>query len=279
MSAWIGWFAIAQASPALWHVQSGASELYLFGSFHALPRGTTWRSPAVDAALARADQIVLESDVAPDTAEEIQALAAAATLPDGGRWDTSLDEDRRERLFERLVDLGLTPGVLVHMRPWIVSATVSEPLLTEAGFHSGFGVEMQLIALARERSVPMGALETVDSVAAIFEHIPLTTQVAWIEEAARGARRSVAGTRRLMRWWEAGNVDAIGRVLEREKGASAEFSTLLLDRRNEAWMAPIGALLEAPGVHFVAVGAAHLAGEGSVVRLLEAEGYTVERVQ
>jgi len=51
----------------------------------------------------------------------------------------------------------------------------------------------------------------------------------------------------------------------------------LLDGRNLAWMKPIEALL-AEGDAFIAVGAAHLRGPGSVIALLVRRGYAVTRV-
>ncbi len=63
----------------------------------------------------------------------------------------------------------------------------------------------------------------------------------------------------------------------RNAGFSGEA---LLTRRNAAWAAEINRILVAEtGVFLMAVGAAHLAGEDSVQRQLEAPGPVAERVR
>jgi uncharacterized protein YbaP (TraB family) len=52
----------------------------------------------------------------------------------------------------------------------------------------------------------------------------------------------------------------------------------LLTDRNKAWATWIAARLGVPGKVFVAVGAGHLGGPDSVVKLLQAKGLTVERL-
>ncbi len=54
---------------------------------------------------------------------------------------------------------------------------------------------------------------------------------------------------------------------------------LLLDNRNNSWLPEIEAMLKEPKTHLVTVGAAHLAGPMSVIHLLCAKGWKVERVQ
>ncbi|MCG8505796.1 MAG: TraB/GumN family protein, partial [Sphingomonadales bacterium] len=46
---------------------------------------------------------------------------------------------------------------------------------------------------------------------------------------------------------------------------------------NRRWVPRIEALLATPGVHFVAVGAGHLVGPDSVIKMLAARGIAAER--
>ena len=52
---------------------------------------------------------------------------------------------------------------------------------------------------------------------------------------------------------------------------------VLLVNRNADWAGQIETLLEGSGTLFIAVGAAHLAGEDSVQSMLRARGINVER--
>ena len=69
------------------------------------------------------------------------------------------------------------------------------------------------------------------------------------------------------------------------QGASVAFvdiaaaeSEALVARRNTRWADWVEARMAQPGTVFVAVGAGHLAGKGSVQALLGEKGLTVERV-
>ncbi|WP_303781709.1 TraB/GumN family protein, partial [Sandarakinorhabdus limnophila] len=48
---------------------------------------------------------------------------------------------------------------------------------------------------------------------------------------------------------------------------------------NAAWADWVQAALKKPGRHFMAVGAAHMAGPHSLIALLKARGFKVKRVQ
>ncbi len=95
-----------------------------------------------------------------------------------------------------------------------------------------------------------------------------------------------AKTTELLAAYVAGDGDALVKLsLDREGwGATgrtdAEFDEMyedMLYARNRAWIPAIEAMA-AEGGGFVAVGAAHLVGKGSVVELLEAKGYKVTRI-
>ena len=60
---------------------------------------------------------------------------------------------------------------------------------------------------------------------------------------------------------------------------SPDLADVLLRQRNARWAGWVKARLGQPGTVLVAVGAGHLAGEGSVQSLLKAKGVKVERVQ
>jgi hypothetical protein len=63
------------------------------------------------------------------------------------------------------------------------------------------------------------------------------------------------------------------------RSSSEELYQALLVGRNANWVADVMKTLEGSGVSFLAVGAAHLIGEDSLLAMLAKKGVTIERVQ
>ena len=49
-----------------------------------------------------------------------------------------------------------------------------------------------------------------------------------------------------------------------------------MQNRNQAWVPQVEALMATPATEFVMVGVAHLAGDDSLLDMLESLGYTIE---
>ena len=76
-----------------------------------------------------------------------------------------------------------------------------------------------------------------------------------------------------------GDVDGLARMVAPRNEAEQAAIELLLLQRNRNWMPAIKRLLAENREYLIVVGAAHLAGAGSVLDLLQAAGYTVTRIQ
>jgi uncharacterized protein YbaP (TraB family) len=92
--------------------------------------------------------------------------------------------------------------------------------------------------------------------------------------------KSAEQTNELVAAWEKGDVEKIGKIDNDELALKYpdEYKRIVVDR-NTKWAATIDGLLKDPatGTVFVAVGAAHLAGPDSVLKMLEKDGWKVER--
>ena len=54
---WLGAAGSTAAAPAMWRVSDGDSDVYLFGTLHALKPSLKWRTPLYDEVLARAGTV------------------------------------------------------------------------------------------------------------------------------------------------------------------------------------------------------------------------------
>ena len=76
--------------------------------------------------------------------------------------------------------------------------------------------------------------------------------------------------------WLEGDVAAIDEVVNTEASLSGPFHQALLVSRNTSWVPRIEAMLEQEGNIMIAVGAAHLSGDDSVIKMLRARGHKIK---
>jgi uncharacterized protein len=116
--------AAGRPRPAIWLLADADTKIYLFGTYHLLPRRFQWRSPLFDDIVRRADELVVE--VTQNDARE--NLAAAMTRIQLGKqapiaWRVS--PARRRALTEMVAALGVPTERLDGMQTWGVAMTLA----------------------------------------------------------------------------------------------------------------------------------------------------------
>lgn len=79
--------------------------------------------------------------------------------------------------------------------------------------------------------------------------------------------------------WAKGDPATLAAMMNEAMKASPELVDVLLTKRNERWAKWIDDRLDTPGTVFVAVGAGHLAGKGSVQDFLKARKLKAVRIR
>lgn len=267
----------ALAAPPMWVVRDADSEIVLFGSVHLLPPGLAWRTAALDAALARADDLWLELPVDDASQQKGARLAQQRMLlPRGETLDGQLTPDGRARLRRVAPDLGLSVQQLQPLRPWMAEVTLTVALAQRAGATTGGGVEQTIVRdpnlKARQR-----AFETVEQQVALFADAPAREQAQALEQTLREIEDDPLSYDRLAKAWAASDLAALqAEALDpMQKESPALFKRLVTDR-NRAWTARIVERLAGSGKTVVVVGAGHLIGPQGLPQRLRALGYRVE---
>lgn len=264
--------------PALWVIRDADSTLYLFGTVHMLKPGTAWGSDKVDAAFDSASEVWFEV-TNPDDQSVLVPIIQQHGVSRDGPLSAKLDEAEKARLAQALQGMGMTPAQIDPMRPWFAALMIGVTPLTEAGFDPKLGVELNLRSRALAAGKTVKGLETLDQqlggLAGMSDEgqlVYLRHYLAHYDEAATDFDLAVAG-------WAAGDESAMD-AFARENGRdiSEETHQIFLARRNADWANQIQALLAGSGTAFMAVGAAHLAGDDSVQDLLAEKGIVATRL-
>ncbi len=188
------------------------------------------------------------------TAEEMTALNAAAAAA------------------------GMPAGQIDVLRPWFAGLALSMAPLIKAGYDPQSGVELVLKARAEAAGKPIQGLETIDKQIGILAGMPEADQLSFLRSLLESWEDATVELDRMVGAWASGDVASLEEIaIDEMLSETPELYEALLVRRNTDWANQIETMLEGSGTVFIAVGAAHLAGDDSVQEILGDRGVTVSR--
>lgn len=266
----------AAAEPAIWRIADADSEIWLYGTVHMLPADLAWRGPRFEAAFAEAEELVTEADTRDAASAEIARLALElGALPAGQTLTLSAENQRRlERAARRY---NLDPAPLLRQRAWLTALQLSYAAAVDAGHRPEAGVESVLMPLAQARQMRVSYLETPAQQVRILASLPPADEQRFLSLTLSDVEAGAAALAAMDQAWARGDTETLAALLEpqwREAGPAIHDAVILT--RNRAWADEIARRLNGSGKIFIAVGAAHLVGDGNVIELLRARGIAVE---
>jgi uncharacterized protein YbaP (TraB family) len=266
--------------PALWRVSDPDTNIYLFGTFHLLPPGYRWETPAISDAVAKSGQLYVETlidDKHPEKlAAELGRVGFADNLPPlANRVDPAL----RTQLATAIKASGIPANYFDKMKTWAAAFTLVGTQFRSLGLKGEAGVEPVLRQQFEGAGKPVGQLETNGEQLGFFNTLSLPAQRAFLEGAISEPEKVRGEFADMLASWSRGDVAGIAKSFNADLADSPELKAALLARRNANWTRWIEQRMQQPGTLMVAVGAGHLAGDESVINMLQTQGYTVTRVQ
>ena len=264
------------AHPALWHAACpGSREAYLFGTVHALERPAQWRGPAIDRALTDADLLMVEIASLDDPKGQGAVFARLAKSPAHGPLSARIAADDRPSLLEILAKNGLADTQFDDTETWAAALMIAQAETHE--LDSAYGIDRAILAAADGK--PVEELEGMEGQLRIFDRLPESEQRDLLAAIVRDANGDDKEATDLAQAWRAGDMAAIARETEGGMLADPELRQALFVGRNQRWTQRILAAMARGQRPFVAVGAAHLAGQDGVPAMLAAQGCRVSRTQ
>lgn len=262
----------------LWRVSKpGVAASHVFGTIHiADPRVLLIPDP-VKQALAQAKSYAMEIQFNP--AVEARFFEAAQ-FEDGRRLEPMIGAEAYAQVRTSLRLREVPEEVIARMKPWAALAN----LIVTPEDYDQFTLDQRLYALARARRLPTFGLEGIEEQIAVFDGIPLDTQVALLKHGLAEREHFVGLIEPTIQAWlkrDLALLDAVhARTITRFPQMAEHYRALtrhIVDNRSVV-MAHRLFLPLARGRVFVAIGADHLYGEKGVLRLLQKQGYRVTPV-
>ncbi len=264
-------------APALWVIADADTKIYLFGTIHALPSGIDWFKGSVANAFAASDTLVTEVTGQDDPGMQAMVFKIAA-LPEGASLRGQLPAEQRAAYDKALVQFNIQPAMLDHFEPWYAAMALSTLPMMQQGYSPANGVDGSLAREATARKMPQVGLETVEYQLGLFDGLPADVQQRYLGEVIEQLPNIREQIGAIVNAWKAGDADELAQLMNFAEDDPAFAETMLLGR-NRKWAAWLDERLDQPGTVFVAVGAGHLAGKGSVQERLAARGIGTARVQ
>lgn len=276
------------AQPAIWLLADEDTRIWLFGTNHVLPYDFAWRSPDLDAIIADADALVLESSDQEAIAlfSDMDDLAALMMLEEPVSIFDRVSREHHMPLRALLKYSNISAEDLHSMQTWMVIFTLISGAFenaygdSEDANYVATGVEDQLTALFSEQAKPIGAVERPMEQVDLFRTLPEAEQRALLESLIgdRPPDFDDPGEDILLRAWVAGDVSVLDTQCDGADSFPPRLREILLVQRNANWIEWLVGRLEQPGDLLFAVGACHLAGTASIQVMLEDRGYTIQRI-
>ncbi len=263
--------ALHASDPFLWEAHKDGRTSYLMGTIHSSHPDVSDLPPEVTEALAGSEVFLPELEF---SLLNLGRMVAAAFRFEGTSWRDRVPEAWHDRVIEAARKAGI-PEFLLHT---VAFEMIPFFLAQPPGEDPTRIMDVQLYRQAAAAGARVVALESVEEQMAVFETLDEATLNQLIEEALEESEAGYPSFRRLVETYASGDEEAVLALMrEYQDDLPEPFREALFEDRNRLMAERALPYLER-GNAFVAVGLGHLIGPDSVIALLEAWGFTIERV-
>lgn len=279
---WICTPVLANANPPfLWKVQYRQATLYLAGSIHALTHEDYPLPEAYQRAFTQSDQLAVELNVNTLNPARTQALVQSRSwLPKGRNLSDFLSKPALARLQQFSKDAGVPYQRLLQMRPWLVIEQLTGQQLDQSDYLPELGVDQYFLQQAAREQKPILELETLEQQISAMADSPFASQIAALELSLQ-QMDDKDYMEKMTNFWRAADPDGLFHFVYQDVEQHPELKPMmehLLDRRNQRMADILEIYLSQPRTTFVVVGALHLSGPNSLIKMLENKGYSPYKV-
>lgn len=256
--------------PAMWKVEHQGTTSYLLGSIHM---GSSIWYPLPDyinSAFDKSETLIVELDATATV--NSAALTSAMTLPVGQTLKDKLSPKTYKKLETYLTDNGVSINALSQLKPWAVGVNIAVIPALKLGLTSQFGIDNKLISRAKNKSMTLIPLETIQFQIELISDL-FTDEKKLIDTIDKSENEF----NELVISWGNGDDIKINELINRQMNQVTR--DVMLTKRNINWVKKLTYLFKNDKPYFIVVGAAHLVGDKGVPALLSDAGLKVTRIK
>lgn len=263
------------SAPFLWQISDGKHHHYLLGSVHLLPQAAHPLPAALEAAYAKADALVFESDL--DALDDPQTQKSVLAAAQQSRLADEADAALLQRVHSAATASGLPADVCDPYTAWFCALTLELVGYERGGFESAFGIDQYFHQRARGDRKTIAWFETPATHLQLFSAMHGATGIELLRSALDEQQQDEQAPQALFKAWQRGDEAFVEQLVnDTRRDYPRVYAALLVDR-NKAWLPALNTRLRQPRPQLIIVGAAHLYGRDGLIALLRARGFEVRK--
>lgn len=267
-----------QADAPVWKVSKGNFHIYIGGTIHVLDEQDYPLPAEFEQAYELAEKLVFEVDIAQvNTLEFQQMLLQKALYRDGSTLASHLQPATFNQLQEFMIQRGIPLENMLSFKVGMLLTILTVNELQRNGIQ-GIGVDQYFNLKAREDKKPIAALETIEQQIDFLTSLGEGEEDQIVLQTIEELENFGEDFSTLKSAWRSGDMPALIEVGLQDFLAFPRAYESMLVNRNRAWIPGIEAMLEDEQVEYVLLGVLHLVGNDSVLAMLKARGYHVEKL-
>ena len=259
----------------LWKISGNGlkQDSFLYGTIHITCDASLDKNTLN--ALEKTEQLCLELDM-DDKSMQMQMMKHMM-MKDGVKLSALLNEEDFKVVDAFLKkNLNMSAKMFDGFKPFIVT-TMLYPKMLDCPFQS---VESELMKISAEQKEEIFGLETVEDQMKVFDNISYEIQAAELVKMAKSdLQKDKDELSKMMKIYQSKDIEGMLKMMDdSDNKITSDNQDVLLTNRNKNWISKMSEIMMQKPTFF-GVGAAHLAGEEGVIKLLRKKGYKVEAVQ
>ena len=267
-----------QADAPVWKVSKGNFHIYIGGTIHVLDEQDYPLPAEFEQAYELAEKLVFEVDIAQvNTLEFQQMLLQKALYRDGSTLASHLQPATFNQLQEFMIQRRIPLENMLSFKVGMLLTILTVNELQRNGIQ-GIGVDQYFNLKAREDKKPIAALETIEQQIDFLTSLGEGEEDQIVLQTIEELENFGEDFSTLKSAWRSGDMPALIEVGLQDFLAFPKAYESMLVNRNRAWIPGIEAMLEDEQVEYVLLGVLHLVGNDSVLAMLKARGYHVEKL-
>lgn len=262
----------------LWEISGNKLEKpsYLFGTLHLACEGDVEMRPEIQAAFDASENLILE--IAMDDPALMTKMMQASISTDGKTISEKLGKDLAVKVDSLLLEkMGTGLNSFDQLNLPTLSAQMS---LLSLDCPMALGYDMALTLEAEQIKKEVLGLESIEKQIEVLFSQSDEEAIQTIQYIVDNLDEFILETQQLMELYKQQNIQEMynftKRAFEDPKYPSGNIEEFLHER-NQNWIPILEKHIQSKP-SFIAVGAAHLAGEQGVIQLLRNQGFTVKAI-